>query len=53
MSKTKKPVLFEKFTDRYYETYSKPNKKSYERDGTSIKILKRFFSGKTLQQINA
>jgi len=53
IAQTKKPVLFEKFTDRYYETYSKTNKKSYERDETSIKILKRFFSGKTLQQINA
>jgi len=53
IAQTKKPVLFEKFTDRYYETYSKPNKKSYVRDKTSIKVLKRFFSGKTLQRINA
>jgi len=53
IAQTRRPIAFEQFTDRYYETYSKPNKKSYESDETSIKALKRFFGGKTLQQINA
>jgi len=51
ISQTKKSVLFDKFVERYLE-YSKGNKKSYERDITSLKSLLKFFNGKTLQQIN-
>jgi integrase len=48
---TKRHVLFEVFLGDYLETYSKPNKKSWDRDETSAKALLRFFTGKTLQQI--
>lgn len=48
---TKKPVPFEKLTQRYLE-YSQSNKKSYTRDITSSKALMRFFGGKTIQQIS-
>jgi integrase len=49
---TKRHVLFEVFLDDYLETYSKPNKKSWDRDETSAKALLRFFRGKALQQIS-
>src|SRR3972149_9059906 len=48
---TKKPVLFELFLERYLQEYSKPNKKSYERDITSKKALSKFFHSMMLQQI--
>lgn len=44
-------VPFEKFADDFLETYSKQNKKSWKRDETSIKVLKRFFKSETLQTI--
>jgi len=48
----KKPdVLFEKFADEFIELYSKQNKRSWERDEWSLKNLKPFFKGKTLQEI--
>jgi len=49
----KKPLLFDKFAERYIEEYSKPNKRSWKRDITSIKTLLKFFSGKNLNQINS
>jgi len=53
ISKTNKPVLFDKFVKRYLEDYSKPNKKSWTRDITSTNALLKFFSGKNLSQITS
>ncbi|MCX6565056.1 MAG: phage integrase SAM-like domain-containing protein [Candidatus Aminicenantes bacterium] len=52
-SKLKKlePVLFETFADEFLEVYSKQNKRSWKRDEISLKNLKRYFQGKTLQEI--
>jgi len=48
----KKPdILFEKFADEFIELYSKQNKRSWKRDEWSLKNLKPFFKGKTLQEI--
>lgn len=50
----KKPeILFEKFADEFIELYSKQNKKSWKRDEVSLKSLKPFFLGKTLQEIQS
>lgn len=51
ISQTKKPVLFDKFVNRYLEDYSRPNKRSFSRDVTSTNALMKFFSGKNLSQI--
>ncbi|MDA2918043.1 tyrosine-type recombinase/integrase [Desulfobacterota bacterium AH_259_B03_O07] len=53
IAQTKEPVLLDKFAERYIEEYSKPNKRSWKRDITSIKTLLKFFSGKNLNQINS
>lgn len=45
------PVSFETFADEFLELYAKQNKRSWARDEISLKNLKRFFSGKTLQEI--
>jgi len=50
IAQTKKPIPFKKLTDRYLE-YSKTNKRAWQRDELSLKHLKSFFKGKTLQQI--
>jgi len=48
----KKPdVLFRDFSKEFMELYSKQNKKSWKRDEISLKSLRPFFKGKTLQQI--
>jgi integrase len=46
-------VPFEKFADDFLALYSKPNKKSWQRDEYSLKSLKEFFKGETLQGIGA
>ncbi|HEX3033610.1 MAG TPA: integrase, partial [Thermodesulfobacteriota bacterium] len=51
IAQTKKPVLFDTFAGRYLNEYSKVNKRAWKRDEASIKVLSRFFSGKTLTQI--
>jgi integrase len=45
------PVLFESFADEFLELYAKQNKRSWKRDAISLKNLKRYFQGKTLQEI--
>jgi integrase len=45
------PVPFESFADEFLEIYSKQNKRSWKRDALLLKNLKRFFAGKTLQEI--
>jgi len=48
----KKPdILFKDFSKEFMELYSKQNKKSWKRDEVSLKSLRPFFKGKTLQQI--
>ncbi|MDA2920745.1 site-specific integrase [Desulfobacterota bacterium AH_259_B03_O07] len=49
---TKKPILFDKFVERYLE-YSKANKRSWTRDVVSSKSLLKTFGGKNLGQINS
>jgi len=49
--KTLEPVLFESFADEFLELYSKQNKQSWKRDALSLKNLKRYFQGETLQEI--
>jgi len=49
--KTLEPVLFESFADEFLELHSKQNKRSWKRDELSLKNLKRFFEGRTLQEI--
>ena len=51
--KKQEKIRFEDFTDIFIESYSKPNKRSWKRDVTSIKKLKDLFSGKYLQEITA
>ena len=48
-----KAPLFEKFMNRYLEEYSKPNKRSWERDVTSMKNLNDFFKGRRLSNISS
>ena len=52
ITKTEKKIPFTKLSERFLE-YSKTNKRSYERDITSIKFLTGYFGNKSLQQINA
>lgn len=50
--KPEKPdIAFEQFAKEFLETYSKLNKKSWQRDETSLGNLKPFFKGKTMQEI--
>ena len=51
IAQTEKKIPFTKLADSFKE-YSKANKKSYERDNTSIKFLNEYFGNKSLQQIN-
>jgi len=44
-------VSFEKFAKDFINLYSKQNKKSWRRDEASLKSLKPFFKGKTIQTI--
>lgn len=44
--------LFEEYADYWLEYYSKPNKRSWARDVTSINFLKRALSGMRLDEIN-
>jgi integrase len=44
-------VPFEKFADDFLELYAKQNKRSWKRDELSLKSLKAFFKGETLQNI--
>ncbi len=44
-------VLFETFGADFIERYSKPNKRSWDRDELSFDNLKRFFKGKVLTAI--
>ncbi len=52
IAQTNKPVIFDKFVERYLE-YSKGNKKSHTRDITSTRALLNLFRGQTLQQITS
>ncbi len=45
------PVLFDKFADEFLALFSKPNKRSWQRDELSLKNLKNIFQGKTLEEI--
>jgi integrase len=45
------PIPFETFADEFLETYCKQNKRSWARDELSLKTLKKFFRGETLQSI--
>jgi integrase len=44
-------VLFESFGADFIERYSKPNKRSWDRDELSLDTLKRYFKGKMLSAI--
>jgi len=44
--------LFSDFAKEYLELYAKPNKRSWERDERSIKILERSFAGRRLSEIS-
>ncbi|MEN6560102.1 MAG: tyrosine-type recombinase/integrase [Acidobacteriota bacterium] len=46
-------ILFEDFADKFLESYSKIEKRSWKSDELSIGNLKRFFKGKTLSSITA
>lgn len=50
IAKTKNPWSFSKLADRYLE-YAITNKRAWQRDELSLKHLRNFFKGKTLQQI--
>lgn len=52
IAQTEKRILFTKLAERFME-YSEANKKSYERDITSIKYLSRAFGDKNIHQINS
>ena len=51
IAQTEKKIPFTKLAERFIE-YSEANKKSYERDITSIKFLNKHFGDKSIQQIN-
>jgi len=51
IAQTEKRIPFTKLAERFME-YSRANKKSYERDVTSLKFLNKHFGDKTIQQIN-
>jgi hypothetical protein len=44
-------VVFEKFGTEFIKLYSRPNKKSWQRDQISLDVLTRFFKGKLLSAI--
>ena len=46
-------IKFGDFAKIYLESYSKPNKKAWQRDEASIKHLKRSFGGKYLFEISS
>jgi len=48
-----KDVPFEDFADDFLERYSRPNKRSPERDEISLAKLKRFFKDRTLRAVTA
>jgi hypothetical protein len=48
-----KNYFFEELANEFIETYSKPNKRSWKRDETSLQSLKKHFKGITLGNINA
>lgn len=50
IAQTRIPILFDKLADRYFQ-YSKDNKRSWQRDLSSIKCLLTYFKGKALSQI--
>ena len=45
-------IAFKEFADQYLELYSKQNKRSWRRDQQSLKELKAFFRGETLQSLD-
>lgn len=47
----RKDMMFEGFANKYYEEYSRPNKRAWIRDRSALKHLKSFFRRKTLSQI--
>lgn len=49
--KQEKRILFEDFCNLYLERHSKPNKRSWRRDVTSIKSLKAHFNGIPISKI--
>ena len=51
--KRNEKIKFKDFAKIYLESYSKPNKKSWQRDEASIKHLKRSFGGKYLFEISS
>jgi len=48
---TQPHIDFDQFAREFIEIYSKQNKKSWTRDEVSLKSLKPFFKGKTIQDI--
>jgi len=44
-------IAFDQFAREFIEIYSKQNKKSWTRDEVSLKSLKPFFKGKTIQDV--
>jgi integrase len=48
-----KSIKFEELCSKYLNIYSKPNKRSYDRDVQLVNKLSRFFSGRRLNDINA
>jgi len=46
-------VEFGTFADEFLELYSKPNKRSWDRDERSLSSLKAFFAGETLRGLRA
>ncbi|MGB8951104.1 MAG: tyrosine-type recombinase/integrase [Candidatus Aminicenantales bacterium] len=49
--KSEKKILFDDFAELYFERHSKPNKRSWKRDVTSIKALSGHFKGMPLSKI--
>jgi len=46
-------VAFDAFADEFLELYSKPNKRSWDRDKRSLDELKAFFAGETIRGVSA
>ncbi len=51
--KKQKNIRFREMAKLYLESYSKPNKRSWDRGELSIKNLNAFFGSKYLHEINA
>jgi integrase len=49
----KQDAPFSEFAEEFLELYSKPNKRSWRRDEFSLKSLKQFFKGESLQSLGA